>query len=146
MGKGNRCREKRECVKSSNYCGSGCCPTTSHPRVWRSKPFSPWIFFGSHLDRAVVGMTLWLHLERGVVNDWWDPSLDPQPWSGPGNRQRRLSPLRHILVLSLKARRRCITHGLPTATGVNTVKWVNCHLRESCGRVILCGLGMEQTL
>lgn len=38
-----------------------------------------------------------------------------------GNHQSRFCPVRDILFLSLKARK-CISHVLPTADGVNTVK------------------------
>ena len=38
-----------------------------------------------------------------------------------GNHQSRLYPVKDILFLSLKARK-CISHVLPTADGVNTVK------------------------
>lgn len=165
-GEGELTEREEQLCKEQQRLWQQCYPTVTHPHVWGRKPFSPCLFLGSHLDRAVVRMTLgipvlspapnhgWmskvkfsdqeedrhmeslLHIERGVGNDWWDPGLHPQPWSDSVNNQSRLSAVWDILFLSLKSIK-CLSHVLPTADGVNTVKWVSCSVRGCCGHVIL---------
>lgn len=158
--------ERRAAIKEQQRLWQLCCPAATHPRVWGRKPFSPCLFLGSPLDRAVVRMTLgihelspvpnhrWmsknqfgdqeedrcverlLHVEWGVRNDWWDPGLHPQPCSGSVNNQSRFSPVWDVLFFSLKAIK-CLSHVLPTSDGVNTAKWASCILIGCCGHVTL---------
>lgn len=60
--------ERRAAVKEQQRLWQWCCPTVTHPRVWGRKPFFPCLFLGSHLDRAVVRVTLGIPVLSPALN------------------------------------------------------------------------------